>query len=163
MLHFKNRELAEKYHVSPKTVSNWIDLAKSGKADLMLVQKGKYSYVADTQENDTVLKLLAAKGKKYRNTAYFKEVSPRPGFYDIYSDRQILDIITNLSVHGEVPLPSVRLACKRVNQYNYLQDGAKHWEDRMARFESESVTNSLAGTSTVASVKSRGRLPTLAL
>ncbi|KUO18410.1 hypothetical protein AQJ91_25585 [Streptomyces dysideae] len=101
----------------------------------MLIQKGKYSYVADTQENDAVLKLLAAKGKKYRNTAYFKEVSPRPEFYDIYSDRQILDIITNLSVHGEVPL-----------QYNYLQDGAKHWEDRMTRFESESVTNSLAGT-----------------
>ncbi|MCX4742790.1 class I SAM-dependent methyltransferase [Streptomyces antibioticus] len=135
MPYFKNRQLAEKYHVSPKTVSNWIDQAKEGKADLELIQKGSYSYVADTPANGVVLESLAAKGKKYRNAAYFKTVSPRPEFYEIYSDRQILDIITNLSVHGEVPL-----------QYNYLQDGAKNWEDRMARFESEGVTNSLVGT-----------------
>lgn len=135
MPYFKHPELAEKYHVSVKTVSNWVDSAKLGKVDLKLHQKGKYTYVADTPENSVVLERLAAKGKKYRNAAYFKEVSPRPEFYDIYSDRQVLDIITNLSVHGEIPL-----------QYNYLQDGARNWEDRMARFESEGATNSLVST-----------------
>ncbi|WP_435212612.1 L-histidine N(alpha)-methyltransferase [Streptomyces sp. bgisy034] len=114
---------------------NWIDAAKNGKVDLKLHQRGNYTYIADTPENGLALQWLAEKGKKYRNAAYFKTVSPRPEFYDIYSDRQILDIITNLSVHGEIPL-----------QYNYLQDGAKNYEDRMVRFEVEASTNSLRST-----------------
>jgi SAM-dependent methyltransferase len=135
MHYFKHPELAEKYHVSLKTVSNWIDSAKLGKTDLKLHSKGNYTYVADTPENGLILQQLAEKGKKYRNAAYYKVVHPNPAFYDIYSERQVLDIITNLSVRSEIPL-----------QYNYLQDGAKNWEGRMERFASESAANSLIST-----------------
>jgi SAM-dependent methyltransferase len=135
MPYFKHPELAEKYHVSLKTVYNWIAAAKTGKIDLTLYSRGNYTFVADTKENGRVLEQLAEKGKKHRNTAYGKTLQPKPEFYDIYSDRQILDIITNLSVHGEIP-----------RQYNYLQDGAKNWEGRMERFESEGAFNSLMST-----------------
>ncbi|WP_314410146.1 class I SAM-dependent methyltransferase [Streptomyces kroppenstedtii] len=118
-----------------RTVNNWIALAKSGKVDLELFSKGSYTYVLDTPANHLVLAALAKKGKRHRNAAYYKVVQPNPEFYDIYSERQILDIITNLSVHGEIPL-----------QYNYLQEGARNWESRMERFESEGVTNSLMST-----------------
>ncbi|WP_216587777.1 class I SAM-dependent methyltransferase [Streptomyces brasiliscabiei] len=135
MPYFKHPKLTELYGVSLKTVHNWIALAKDGKVDLALFSKGKYTFVLDTPENRLVLKALADKGKKHRNAAYFKTILPEPEFFDIYSERQILDIITNLSVHGEIPL-----------QYNYLQDGAKNWEGRMERFESEGAANSLMST-----------------
>jgi hypothetical protein len=135
MPYFKHPELADKYHVSLKTVYNWIESAKAGKSSLKLYTNGNYTYVADTPANATVLQGLAEKGKKHRTAAYFKAVHPKADFYSIYSDRQILDIITNLGVHGEVPL-----------QYNYMQEGAKDWEDRMKRFESEGASNSLMST-----------------
>jgi SAM-dependent methyltransferase len=135
MPYLKQQELADKYGVNVKTAYNWIGLAKSGKIDLKLYTKGERAYVLDTPENDTVLEALAKKGKRHRNAAYYKTIQPKPEFYEIYSDRQILDIITNLSVHGEIPL-----------QYNYLQDGAKNWESRMERFESEGAANSLMST-----------------
>ncbi|MGJ5825989.1 class I SAM-dependent methyltransferase [Streptomyces ossamyceticus] len=135
MPYFKQSELADLYGVSAKTVYNWIDSAKHGQVDLKLYAKGKSAFVLDTPENRLVLKVLAEKGKKHRNAAYYKVVQPKVEFFDIYSERQILDIITNLSVHGEIPL-----------QYNYLQDGAKNWEGRMERFESEGAANSLMST-----------------
>jgi len=135
MSYYKQSELTEKFHVSPKTAYNWVSAAKNGKNDLKLYERGSSFVVAKTQENDLILEKLAKSGKRHRTSAYFKVISPKPGFYDIYNDRQVLDIITNLSVHAEIPL-----------QYNYLQDGAKHWDDRMKRFESEGETNSLIST-----------------
>lgn len=135
MTYYKQSELTEKYHVSPKTVYNWVAAAKAGKNNLELTTKGNSSVVAKTQENDVILEQLAKVGKRHRNAAYYKSVSPKPEFFDIYSDRQILDIITNLSMHSEIPL-----------QYSYLQDGAKHWDDRMKRFELEGRANFLTST-----------------
>lgn len=135
MSYYKQSELTEKFHVSPKTVYNWVVAAKAGKNHLKLYSKGNSSVVAKTQENDLILEQLAKVGKRHRNTAYYKSISPKPDFFDIYNDRQILDIITNLSVHAEIPL-----------QYNYMQDGARRWEDRMKRFESEGEANSLMST-----------------
>lgn len=135
MSYYKQSELTEKFHVSPKTAYNWVSAAKNGKNDLKLYERGNSFVVAKTQANDLILEKLAKSGKRHRTSAYFKVISPKPGFYDIYNDRQVLDIITNLSVHAEIPL-----------QYNYLQDGAKHWDDRMQRFESEGESNSLIST-----------------
>lgn len=135
MSYYKQSELTEKFHVSAKTVYNWVNAAKAGKNSLKLYNKGSSFVVAKTQENDLILKQLAEAGKRHRNAAYYKSVSPKSEFFDIYNERQILDIITNLSVHAEVPL-----------QYNYLQDGAKHWDDRMKRFETEGEANSLIST-----------------
>lgn len=135
MPHFRATELADEYRVNRKTVYNWIAAAKAGKIELILEGKGSSTFIVDTPANRRVLEQLAENGKKHRNSAYHKEVQPRAELYDIYSHRQILDMITNLNVRGEVPL-----------QYNYLQDGAKNWKERMDEFEKKGSGNSLMYT-----------------
>lgn len=135
MHYFKHAELVNQYHVSLKTVHNWIDAAKENKTKLQLQTVNNRTYVANTPENLRVLEHLAQNGKKYRNAAHQKTVHPRPEFYEIYSRRQILDIITNLSVSGELP-----------RQYNYLEDGATNWDNWLKRLAAEKTTNILKGT-----------------
>lgn len=135
MPHFKHSELVERYHVSLKTVHNWIDGAKQGKVGLKLYQTRNRTYIADTPENIVVLELLCEKGKKYRNSLYHKVINPRSEFYEIYSRRQVLDIITNLKVHREIP-----------RQYNYLEDGAKNWDNWLNKLAKEKTPNILKGT-----------------
>jgi len=135
MQYFKHSELTDQYHVSLKTVHNWIDAAKQGKVALNLYRTKNRTYIANTPENTILLTQLAEKGKKYRNTLHHKVVKPSKEFYDIYSRRQILDIITNLKVHGEIP-----------RQYNYMQDGARNWDNWLRRLAKEESTNILNGT-----------------
>jgi uncharacterized SAM-dependent methyltransferase len=135
MSYFKHRDLVEKYHVSLKTVHNWINAAKDGRVELKLHKEGNFTFVADTPENELVLHQLAKSGKKKRNTLHHKTVSPRPEFYSIYSSSQILDIITSLKVHGEIP-----------RQYNYLEDGATNWDNWLQRLSTEASSNILKGT-----------------
>jgi uncharacterized SAM-dependent methyltransferase len=132
MLYFKHLELVNQYHVSLKTVHNWIDSAKQGKVNLKLYTSGSRTYIANTSENALVLQQLAENGKKYRNSLHHKVIEPKPEFYDIYSRRQILDVITNLQVHGEIPL-----------QYSYLQDGAKNWDELVQHWSNEDAASSL--------------------
>lgn len=135
MRYFKHSELTDIYHVSLKTVHNWIDAAKQGKVDLKLHQIKSRTYIADTPENAVALKQLEEKGKKYRNTLHHKTVYPKSEFYEIFNRRQILDIITNLNVHGEIP-----------RQYNYLKDGAVNWDNWSKRLAKDESTNILKGT-----------------
>lgn len=136
MIYFKHADLSDKYHVSLKTVHNWIDGAKQGKVNLKLHSVTNRTYVANTPENLLILNDLADKGKKYRNTLHHKIIHPRDEFYEILSRRQVLDIITNLDVHREIP-----------NQYNYLNSGADNWDQWTKRLADESTTtNILKGT-----------------
>jgi len=135
MQYFKHSELTDQYHVSLKTVHNWIDAAKQGKVALNLYRTKNRTYIANTPENTILLTQLAEKGKKYRNTLHHKVVKPSKEFYDIYSRRQILDIITNLDVHGEIP-----------RQYNYMQDGARNWDNWLQRLAKDKSPNILKGT-----------------
>lgn len=135
MLYFKHQELVEKYHVSLKTVHNWIDAAKQGKLDLELRERNGRTYIANNTANITVLERLVTQGKKYRNTRYRKVVHPNPEFYDTYTRRQILDIITNLNVHGEIP-----------RQYNYLRKGAANWDNWLQRLANEETPSTLTGS-----------------
>jgi hypothetical protein len=116
MLYFKHSELVNKYHVSLKTVHNWIDAAKDGKLELKLYEKGSRTYIANTPQNTASLNQLASSGKKYRITGFSQTATPLPKFYDTFSKRQILDIISNLTIHREVP-----------SQYNYIDGGAQNW------------------------------------
>lgn len=136
MQYFKHSELAKEYHVSMKTVYNWIDAAKQGKIDLELFEADGRTYIVNIQRNVGVLKQLAQEGKKYRNARFHKVVTPKPEFYNLYSRQQILDIMTNLKTHGEIPI-----------QYGYFDKGADGWDLVMQRdAEAEGVSNSLKGT-----------------
>lgn len=136
MIYFKHADLSEKYHVSLKTVHNWIDSAKQGKVNLKLHSVTNRTYVANTPENLLILNDLSDKGKKYRNTLHHKIIQPKPQFYKALSSRQILDLINSLNVHKELP-----------KQYNYLKEGATNWDEWIKRLSTEKEsTNILQGT-----------------
>lgn len=135
MVYFKHSELAESYHVSLKTVHNWIDAVKHGKVDLRLHQENGKTYIANTPDNSAVLKTLANKGKKYRNTLHHKTITPKPVFYELFSRRQILDIIYNLNIHREIPY-----------QYSYFDGGATYWDNWVQRLADENAPSTYNAT-----------------
>lgn len=135
MLYFKHSDLVDKYHVSLKTVHNWIDAAKSGKLELDLYEHKGRTYIANKPSNITVLQKLSEHGKKYRNTRYQKVIHPTKEFYDIYSRRQILDIISSLTIHREIP-----------HKYSYLDGGAYNWDSWVQRLAQESAPNMVHNT-----------------
>jgi uncharacterized SAM-dependent methyltransferase len=135
MIYFKHSQLTNDYHVSLKTVHNWIDAAKNGKLDLQLHEQNGRTYVANTPNNILALEKLADKGKKYRNNLHRKVVTPKPAFYDLYTRRQMLDIISNLTIHHEIP-----------RQYNYMDGGANNWDRYANRLRQEDNPNLLKST-----------------
>jgi transposase len=135
MIYFKHSQLTNDYHVSLKTVHNWIDAAKSGKLDLQLREEKGRTYIANTSNNLIVLEKLADKGKKYRNNLHHKMIAPKSEFYEVYSRRQMLDIVSNLTIHHEIP-----------QQYNYLDGGAVGWNDWMKRLVEDNTASILNGT-----------------
>lgn len=134
MLYFKHSDLAKQYNVSIRTVHNWIDAAKTGKLDVTLHEVGNKLYVANTAKNIGVIAQLIESRKKYRNTKAVKVITPRPEFYEVYSEKQVYDITTNLEIHHEIP-----------RQYNYMDGGAGHWDkyaERLAKEDDPNVVNS---------------------
>lgn len=135
MRFFKNTELAKLYNISEKSVRNWIDATRQGKLSLQLHEEGEKFYIADTSKNTLLLEPLVEKGKKYRNTRGFKVITPTQKFYELYSTKQILDIIANIDIHHEVPY-----------QYNYVNEGAEYWDSYAQRLLEERIPSTLNST-----------------
>lgn len=135
MLYFKHSELVEKYHVSLKTVHNWIDASKQGKLELELFEQSNRTYIANQPGNTLILKNLSEQGKKYRNTRYQKVIKPSPQFYKNYSRRQIVDIISNLTIHREIP-----------SKYNYFEEGAENWDKWVTHLSEQDAPNMIHNT-----------------
>jgi uncharacterized SAM-dependent methyltransferase len=135
MKYFKNTELAKLYNVSEKSVRNWIQAASEGKLDLQLHAERDRPYIANTSHNTRTIELLAEKGKKYRNGRGFKVIYPTKKFYDTFSSKQIFDIISNLTIHRELPL-----------KYSYVDGGAEYWDKYVQRLSSEQSPNMFTST-----------------
>lgn len=135
MNYYRHTELVDTHHVSLKTVHNWISSAKKGKIDLALSVINGKTYIARTPGNQMTLAKLSLTGKKYRNHLHSKIIYPTPEFYNLYSRRQILDIISDLKIHGEIP-----------RQYNYFDKGAQNWNNWLNYLESDKHKNILKGT-----------------
>jgi len=135
MQYFKHSDLANEYHVSLKTIHNWIVAAKTEKVKLDLHETKSGTYIAKTAQNTRLLESLAEKGKKYRNLVHHKIVEPSDEFYRIYDKRQTRDIINNIEVHREIP-----------RQYNYVEGGAENWDKWLKHLATEDNSNILQGT-----------------
>lgn len=135
MLYFKNSELASTYHVSVRTVRNWIESARQGKSDLALYEHGSRYYVSNTSGNLALIEKLVAEGKKYRPHHTVRTVTPKPEFYKLFNDAQIYDIVFNLEIHHEIP-----------RQYNYFDQGAHHWDMYAEKMATEDSPNGMNGT-----------------
>jgi hypothetical protein len=135
MKYFRNTELAKLYNVSEKTVRNWIQAAKQGKIDLQLHEKDGKHWVANTTKNNALIEQQVKQGKKFKNTRGFKVISAPPKFYETYNKSQILDIISNLTIHKEIPI-----------QYGYVDGGADSWDNYANRLIEEDTPNILNQT-----------------
>jgi SAM-dependent methyltransferase len=116
-------------------VRNWVQAAQDGKLDLQLFEQNGKLCVANTTKNTTLIQNLVEKGKKYKNRRGFRVVTPTKEFYDSYNQQQILDIISNLSIHNEIP-----------TQYTYVDGAAKYWDDYANRLNTEQTPNILTKT-----------------
>ncbi|HSX28156.1 MAG TPA: L-histidine N(alpha)-methyltransferase [Candidatus Saccharimonadales bacterium] len=135
MKYFKNLELARIYHVSEKSVRNWIEATRAGRLNLELFEKEGRSFISNTDSNQRIVEQLVAKGQKYKNSRGQKTVKPTPEFYKLYSKKQILDIIANIDIHREIPL-----------QYSYFDGGSEYWDKFTQRLLEESGPNVLKST-----------------
>ncbi len=135
MKYFRNTELAKLYHVSEKSVRNWIQASLDGKHNIQLYEEKGKSYVANTSRNTALIEQLVQKGKKYKNTRGFKAISPKKEFYETYSRKQILDIISHLTIHCEIP-----------REYGYFDGGADAWNQFTSRLSREEGANVLTRT-----------------
>lgn len=135
MKYFRNTELAKLHHVSEKSVRNWIDAARAGKTGLQLHEHNGKFFIANTTKNSQVVEELVQKGKKFRNSRGFRAISPNDEFYKVFSPEQILDIVSNLSIHHELPV-----------QYTYIDGGADYWDDYANRMVKDEASNVLKKT-----------------
>lgn len=135
MKYFKNVELAKLYHVSEKSVRNWIQAASENKLKLQLFIENGRPYIANTPQNSLIIEELVERGQKYKNSRGLSVISPTPKFYKTYSKKQIFDIISNLAIHQEIPL-----------QYSYVDGGADYWDKYAKRLEKDKAPNILTGT-----------------
>lgn len=132
MLYFKKNEIVETYHVSVKTVANWIRDAKDGKLGFELHSEGSKAWIANTTSNISLIEQLVADRRKYRNTRSVKTASPTPEFYKLYNSKQIFDISTSLDIYREIPF-----------QYGYFDGGAALWDMYAQRLAAENSPNHL--------------------
>lgn len=132
MKYFKNTELAKLYNVSEKSVRNWIQAAQEEKLELQLYEERGKNWVANTSKNTALIEELVQRGKKYKNTRSYKIVKPTEKFYKTYSNKQILDIASNLTIRHEVPL-----------QYSYADGGASYWDKYANKLINEKTANNI--------------------
>lgn len=135
MKYFKNTELAKLYHVSEKSVRNWVEAAETGKLELQLFEKSGKNYIANTSKNTVLVENLVEKGKKFKNSRGYKLIQPTDRFYKLYNTKQVLDIISNMDNYAEIPL-----------QYCYFDGGAKQWDSYIQHLSKETSTNPLSNT-----------------
>jgi uncharacterized SAM-dependent methyltransferase len=133
--YYKNTELARLYNISEKSVRNWILAAEDGKLDLQLYHEGNRTYIANISQNTELIKELVQKGKKYRNSRGFKVITPSPEFYNLYTQKQIFDIVTCMDIYRELPL-----------QYSYVDGAAHYWDMYTEKLFTELGTNGLTST-----------------
>jgi len=135
MLYFKKAELAETYHISEKTVTNWIREAKDGKLNLELREEQGRAWIANTTRNIELIEQLVERRKKFRNSRGLKAITPKPEFYELYNQQQIFDITSSLDIYHEV-----------APDYTYFNGGAEYWDKYAQRLASETVPNLLTST-----------------
>lgn len=123
MTYLRNTDLAELYKVSEDTITNWVKAAKLNKINLQVVEEGKRTYIVNNPHNHLVLKDLSRKAKKYKNRKSLKIIEPRKEFYQVYSEKQVIDIISNIEINREIP-----------HKYAYFDTGA-YWFDEYTRRE----------------------------
>lgn len=138
MAYYSNSELADTYHVSVRTVRNWIQLAKEGKLALDLHEERGKSYLSKNSGNILTIERHLSKHKNKRPRSAMKVISPRPEFYRLFTEGQVYDIVRNLDIYHEIP-----------RQYNYFENGAVEWDKYTKAMAEEDSLNIITQTTSL--------------
>jgi len=119
-------EIASLYGVSESAVRNWIEAAREGRLNLELHEHAGRFFIASTPNNKLIMQQQAEQGKKYRNAAHHRVITPAPEFYKIYNSAQVADIVSELDIYREIPL-----------KYSYFNGGAELWDKHVQKLIDE--------------------------
>lgn len=117
MEYFSNKEVVEKYNISQPTLFKWLKNAQAGKNNLVLQKVNKTYKITKNEQNISELERLYLEAQKFKNKIALEKITPSPEFFEIFSHRQIVEIINDLEMNREINL-----------KFNYFKDGAKIWD-----------------------------------
>lgn len=132
---YKNIEIAKKYNVSIDTVANWIRGSLENRNQLELYFNNIRNYIVINATNELLLEDLAKKSKKFKNKKSLRKIYPSNVFYDLFSEKQIIEIATSIEESLEIPY-----------KYCHLGKGAQIWDEYVNRVLVEKDTASIKRT-----------------
>jgi uncharacterized SAM-dependent methyltransferase len=115
---FTNTQISLKYAVSKAAVTYWIQDAIVNKNNLQLQKNKERLQIIDNAHNTAELARLAEAGKKFRRHTAHAEIKPKPEFYEIFNDEEIVKIVRDLEVNNEINF-----------KFSYKGNGAKLWDE----------------------------------
>ena len=118
----RNADIARKYRVSRSAVTVWVQNALANKNNIQTTEIDGKFFVLDNANNSSELNFLAEEGRKHRSKESHAEVEPKPEFYKIFNESEIIEIIRDLEVRKEINF-----------KFSYKNKGAVYWDDFYTR------------------------------
>jgi uncharacterized SAM-dependent methyltransferase len=115
---FTNTQISLKYAVSKAAVTYWIQDAIVNKNNLQLQKNKERLQIIDNAHNIAELTRLAEAGKKFRRHTAHADIKPKPEFYEIFNDEEIVEMVRDLEVNNEINF-----------KFSYKGNGAKLWDE----------------------------------
>ena len=115
---FTNTQISLKYAVSKAAVTYWIQDAIVNKNNLQLQKNKERLQIIDNAHNIAELTRLAEAGKKFRRHTARADIKPKPEFYEIFNDEEIMEMVRDLEVASQINL-----------KFAYRGKGAKLWDE----------------------------------
>jgi SAM-dependent methyltransferase len=114
-----NTQISLKYAVSKAAVTYWIKDAIVNKNNLKLHRNDKEKIqIIDNPHNHSELTRLAEAGKKFRRHTAHSDITPKPEFYEIFDEGEIVEMVRDLEVNNEINF-----------KFTYKGPGAEGWDD----------------------------------
>ena len=118
MEYFSNKEVVEKYNISGPTLFKWVKNAQSQKNNLIVQKVNKNWKILKNEQNISELERLYLEAQKFKNKIALEKIIPSSEFFEIFSHRQIVEIINDLQISKEINL-----------KFDYVNKGAFYWHE----------------------------------
>ena len=104
MEYFSNKEVVEKYNISQPTLFKWLKNAQIQKNNLVIQKVNKNWKIIKNEQNISELERLYLEAQKFKNKIALEKITPKSEFFEIFSHRQIVEIINDLQISKEINL-----------------------------------------------------------
>ena len=82
----------------------WVKNAQSQKNNLIVQKVNKNWKIIKNEQNISELERLYSEAQKFKNKIALEKIAPSPEFFEIFSHRQIVEIINDLQISKEINL-----------------------------------------------------------